>query len=115
VSGTGIGAGNEFVRIDATAAASAPGGDSAVGTSGATMAYELTGQNEGMVAQYVGRRVQISGKPKAAEVDAAGKPTGGPTAGRPPSGVDAVSKDLKLRELEVVSVKEAAGSCAASK
>jgi hypothetical protein len=116
VAGTGIGAGNEFVLIEATASASASGrSDSSVGTSGAAMAYELTGSNEGMVAQYVGRRVEISGKRKVAEVDATGQPSGGPTAGRPPSGVDAFSKDLKLRELEVISVKEATGSCPTSK
>jgi hypothetical protein len=116
VAGTGVGAANEFVLTEAMASASASGrSDSPVGTSGAAMAYELTGSNEGLVAQYVGRRVEISGKRKAAEIDAAGQPSGGPTAGRPPSGVDAFSKDLKLRELEVMSVKEATGKCSASK
>ena len=75
------------------------------------MAYELTGSNEGMAGKFVGRRVEIRGRLKAAETGAGGAPTGGPTAGRPPSGVDVVSKDLKLRELEVSSVKEATGSC----
>jgi hypothetical protein len=123
VAGTGIGAGNEFVLIDASASGSVAAGASAreeeaspVGTSGAKkMAYELTGPNEGTLAQHVGRRVEISGKLKAAETNAAGQPSGGPTAGRPPSGVDVFSKDLKLRELEVASVREATGSCPASK
>jgi hypothetical protein len=75
------------------------------------MAYELSGSNEGQLSQYVGRRVQITGKLKAAEIDAAGRPTGGATAGQPPAGVDVTSKDLKLRELEVTSVKEATGTC----
>ena len=79
------------------------------------MAYELTGPNEGQVSQFVGRRVEIKGKVKAGETNAAGRPTGGATAGQPPAGVDVASKDLKLRELEISSVKEASGSCAAAK
>ena len=77
------------------------------------MAYELSGANEGQLAKYVGHRVEISGNLKAAEVGAGGQPTGGATAGSPPAGVDVVSKDLKLRELEVASVKEATGTCPA--
>jgi hypothetical protein len=76
------------------------------------MAYELTGPNEGKVSEWVGRRVEITGKLKAEEVGPGG-PTGGPTAGAPPSGVDVTSKDLKLRELEVSSVKAASGPCPA--
>ena len=41
------------------------------------------------------------------------QPTGGATAGQPPTEVDVASKDLKLRELEVTSVKEIAGTCPA--
>lgn len=112
VAGTGIGAGNEFVLIEATSAPGAPGAaPSPTGTAGGAMAYELTGPNEGQLSQHVGRRVEITGKLKAAETDAAGRPTGGATAGQPPSGVDVTSKDLKLRELEVTSVKEATGTC----
>lgn len=114
VAGTGVGAGNEFVLTDASSASSAaPAAERAqTGTSGAgSMAYELTGPNEGQASQYVGRRVQIVGKLKAAEIDAAGRTTGGATAGAPPAGVDVASKDLKLRELEVTSVKEASGTC----
>ena len=50
---------------------------------------------------------------KPAEVGASGKPTGGATAGQPPSGVDVASKDLQLRELEITSVREAPGTCPA--
>ena len=116
VAGTGIGAGNEFVLTDVTASPATseprPGEPpSPTGTSGAKLpAYELTGPNEGEVAPHVGRRVEISGKLKAAET-VAGQPTGGATAGQPPAGVDVVSKDLKLRELEVTSVREASGTC----
>ena len=56
-------------------------------------------------------RVEVIGKVKPAETSATGRPTGGATAGAPPSGVDATSKDLKLRELEVTSIREAQGSC----
>ena len=123
VAGTGVGAGNEFVLTQASAASSgtagAPTGDptSPAGTAGSSgsMAYELTGPNEGEVSKYVGRRVEITGKLKAAETDAAGRPTGGATAGRPPSGVDVASKDLKLGELEVTSVRESTGTCAPMK
>jgi hypothetical protein len=122
--GTGVGVGNEFVLINVspagtTADASAPKSDAATGTAGTTgaagasakaQAYELTGSNEGQVAQYVGRRVEIVGKLKAAESGPAG-PTGGATAGTPPSGVDVTSPDLKLKEVEVTSVRESTGTC----
>jgi hypothetical protein len=113
VAGTGVGAGNEFILSNASMKA---GGDSpgAVGTTGAAAsAYELTGSNEGQAAQFVGKRVEITGVLKPAETSASGKPTGGATAGQPPSGVDATSKDLQLREIEVTSVKEATGTCPA--
>lgn len=111
-AGTGVGAGNEFILSNASMKAGPDAG--AVGTSGAAAAaYELTGSGEGQAAQFVGKRVEIIGKLKAAETSASGKPTGGATAGPPPSGVDATSKDLQLRELEVTSVKEATGACPA--
>ena len=79
------------------------------------MAYELTGPGEGQAAAFVGKRVEVMGRMKAEEIGASG-PTGGPTAGAPPSGVDVTSKDLKLREFEVTSIKAAAtGSCPAAK
>ena len=121
VAGTGVGAGNEFVLTNASSssspsAAARPGEPAATGTAGSSsMAYELTGPNEGQAAQYVGRRVEIVGKLKGGEVGASGRPTGGATAGAPPSGVDVTSKDLKLRELEVSSVREATGTCPSAK
>ena len=124
VAGTGVGAGNEFVLTNASMstgpAGARPGAEPAspTGTAGSAAmarAYELTGSNEGQVGQYVGRRVEISGKLKAAETAPTGQPTGGATAGQPPRGVDVASKDLKLRELEVSSVREATGTCPAAK
>lgn len=119
-AGTGVGAGNEFILTDTSPASSASAGaepTSPTGTSGSksTTAYELTGPNEGQLAPYVGKRVEISGTLKAAEIGAGGQPTGGATAGKPPSGVDVASKDLQLRELEVTSVREATGTCPAAK
>lgn len=120
-AGTGVGVGNEFILTDASLSAEGSSSSSgATGTSGSSTSasgsdYELTGSNEGEVGQYVGRRVEITGKLKAAETDASGRATGGATAGTPPSGVDVTSKDLKLKELEVSSVREASGSCSPMK
>jgi hypothetical protein len=114
VAGSGIGAGNEFVLINASMSPAAGRAAAApTGTAGTTAEYELTGSNEKQASTFVGRRVEITGMLKAAEESAAGRPTGGPTAGKPPEGVDVASADLKLRELEVSSVKEASGSCPA--
>lgn len=112
VAGSGLGAGNEFVLINASMAPAAGRAGAPTGTAGATVEYELTGANEKQASTFVGKRVEISGTLKAAEV-AAGRPTGGPTAGKPPEGVDVAGADLKLRELEVSSIKEASGTCPA--
>jgi hypothetical protein len=100
------------VLINASPSGTATG--TPTGTAGAatsTVAYELTGRNEGQAGKLVGKRVEISGTLKAAEVTASGRPTGGATAGRPPEGVDITSPDLQLRELDVTSVKEVPGTC----
>jgi hypothetical protein len=113
VVGTGVGAANEFVLINAATSPEAP--PAPVGTSGTvtgTDAFELTGSNEGKAEQFVGRRVEIVGTMKAAETGPVG-PTGGATAGKPPAGVDVASADLKLREVEVISVRETTGTCPA--
>ncbi|HUR34435.1 MAG TPA: hypothetical protein VM032_11620 [Vicinamibacterales bacterium] len=123
VVGTGVGVGNEFILAEA-GPAPAPGSSAArdaqpTGTSGTTasgaMTYELTGSNEGQASRFVGRRVEVMGHVKGADVSAAGTPTGGPTAGRPPAGVDVASKDLQLPEFEVASIREVPGSCSTQK
>ena len=115
-AGTGMGVGNEFVLINAAAGSAA---DTPTGTSGSTAsggtAYEVTGPNEGQLASHIGKRVEIRGKVKAAETTASGQPTGGATAGEPPRGVDVGGKDLKLKELEITSVREVSGTCPAGK
>ena len=120
-AGTGVGTGNEFILADASASPSKAGAEPSspagpTGTSGSSSsAYELTGPNEGQAAQFVGQRVEIAGMLKSAEVAASGKPTGGATAGQPPAGADVTSKDLRLREIEVSSIKQTTGTCPAMK
>lgn len=127
--GTGAGVANEFVLVNASVGGGATGTTagattgtgtttgsttgSTTGTSGAGdsgHAYEVSGANESQLEQYVGKRVEIVAKVKPAETGPTGT-TGGATAGTPPAGVDLTSPDLKLKEVEIVSVKEAAGSC----
>lgn len=113
-AGTGVGAGNEFILADASASPSTRAGaepSTPTGTSGSSTAYELTGANEGQAAQFVGQRVEIIGMLKPAEVAASGQPTGGATAGQPPAGADVMSKDLRLREIEVSSIRQTTGTC----
>jgi hypothetical protein len=122
VLGSGVGVGNEFILVAASMSGSSASGAStpgAVGTAGGASAsmgtdYELTGANEGRVGEHVGKRVEIVGRLKEADMTPAG-PSGGPTAGQPPAGVDVTSKDLKLHEIEVVSVREASGTCPAAR
>ena len=110
VAGTGVGAANEFVLANAMmsqggASSSAAPNRGATGTAGTSSntAYELTGSNEGRAATYVGKRVEITGTLKATDT----APAGGATANVPGS------RDLKLRELEIASIKEATGTCTA--
>jgi hypothetical protein len=111
--GTGIGAGNEFVLTNASTAPPSAAAGEPVGTAGTaagTDAFELTGSNEAKAEPFIGKRVEIVGTMKAAETGPAGT-TGGATAGKPPAGVDVASADLKLREVDVISVKETTGTC----
>lgn len=115
-AGTGAGVGNEYVLINASISPSAVGTAGATkpetGAPAGTAAFELTGSKESEASTFVGKRVEIVGKLKGAEMGAAG-PTGGATAGKPPTGVDVTSKDLKLREVEITSIKETTGTCPA--
>ena len=73
----------------------------------------MTGDKEDGLAAFVGKRVEITGTMKAAEKGPAGA-TGGKTAGAPPTGVDVASADLRLREIEIMSVTPATGTCPTS-
>ena len=118
--GTGVGVGNEFVLVDARMAstgappAAPPAAGAATGTTGpAAQAYKLTGANEGKASRFVGKRVEITGMLGPAEI-AGAAPTRRPTADAPPPQIDVFAgEDLKLRELEVTSVRESAGTCPA--
>ena len=102
--GTGVGAGNEFVIVSARpAGGAAPSPSETAGTTGAAgLAYEVTGSKESDLKQFVGKRVEITGKAKAAERSATGAPSGG---------TDPMGQDLKLAEIEIATVKAATGDC----
>jgi hypothetical protein len=114
-AGTGVGVGNEFVLIDAkmASAGAPPAAGAATGTTRtAAQAYKLTAANEGKASQFVGKRVEVTGTLKPAET-AGAAPTRRPTAGAPPRIDVFAGEDLKLRELEVTSMRETAGTCPA--
>jgi hypothetical protein len=100
--GTGAGVGNEFVIVSAKPAGGGATAETAGTTGVAGQAYEATGSKEGDLKQFVGKRVEIMGKAKAAERSTSGAPTGG---------VDPAGQDLKLAEIEITSVKAASGDC----
>ncbi len=105
--GTGIGQGDEFVLIHGSPARLKT---EAVGTAGmntppGTMSYELSGKGEEEAAKFVNQRVEITGMLKAEEIGRNG-PTGGPTAS-----LNLPGEDLKLREIDVESVRAIEGSC----
>ena len=104
--GPGIGLRDEYVLVDAhelTSASQVTTQDlapcpTAPGVSPAN-AYELTGSNEKEAAAYVGRRVQVSGVRKAANVETIGgvlEPTGG---------FDPLGHELHLFEVELSSIQ----------
>lgn len=99
VVGTGVGAGNEFVLMDASTDTERPSASpTTTGTSGTATgtAYELTGTGEGQLSRYVGHRVELTGKFKDG--------SGGP-------GVNLGGKDMKLRSFDVMSSRELPGTC----
>ena len=107
--GTGVGARDEFVLINASSSRIPTTEPAPKGTTGAvagTEEFEATGKNEGQLGSFVGKRVEITATLKAAETKGTGT-TGGLTESVPGS------RDLKLREAEIVSVRAAAGTCPA--
>jgi hypothetical protein len=97
---SGVGVGNEFVIVDASKAAA--GAATSPADAPAGNAFAATGSGEGDLKQYVGKRVEITGKIKRAERSATGAPTGG---------IDPAGKDLQLQEIDIASVKPATGEC----
>jgi hypothetical protein len=107
--GTGAGAGNEFVLINASMATpDTPASSSAepCAPGGKGEAYELTGNRERDLERFVGRRIEITGMLKKHET--AG--TTGTGASKPTGGFDPMGKDLLLPEVNVTSFKEVAAS-----
>ena len=112
-AGTGVGVGNEFILIDPRMASSgaSPSGGAATGTTGAAaQPYKLTGVNEGKASEFVGKRVEITGMLNTGGA----APVRKPRADGPAPQIDVFAgEDLRLRELEVTSVREMAGTCSA--
>lgn len=105
---TGAGLGDEYILVNASelapgAYAPAPINCSSDTTTGE--AYELTGGREKSVKPFLGHFVEVTGTMKKARV-AVG--TSGTAAARPTGGVDPLKQDLKLFEIEVSSVRDAA-------
>jgi hypothetical protein len=93
--GTGWGLGNEYVLI--------PDCTSPEGT-----AYELTGRHEGHAAQFVGRRVAMTGMLKDAKTKLTRVGTSDRYTSRPTGGFDPLNQDLRLYEVDVTSLTELA-------
>jgi hypothetical protein len=111
-AGTGVGVGNEFILIDARMASAGAPPAPGTQTGAAAQPFKLTGTNEGKASQSVGKRVEITGTLKPAA--AAPPPPRGTTAGGSPPEIDVFAgEDLRLRELEVTSLREATGTCSA--
>lgn len=89
VLGTGLGRGNEYVLVDSA-------GDCGTLAPGAA-AYELTGTGEKELAEFAGRRVEVTGTLKGADLTVDGRAEGG---------FDPIGQDLRLREVEVASFRE---------
>jgi hypothetical protein len=125
--GAGIGGRNEYMLVDAHEVT--PGTTSAAGTAAAGVApaspgtaacppapgtfptaYELTGSREADVAQFLGRRVQLTGIQKEADA----RPVGTSGTLRPTGGFDPLGHELHLFEVEVASVQEPAAALAAA-
>lgn len=109
--GTGAGVRDEFVLINASSSPipmgrTEPAQTGTTGAAAGTEEFELTGKDEEQLGSFVGKRVVITAKLKAAGTNPTGT-TGGPTEAVPGS------RDLKLREAEIISVREAAGTCPA--
>jgi len=104
VVGTGLGGGDEFVLINASRAASAPGAIDCSTTAKAE-AYELTGSREAELKGFVGRAVQITGTMKNAEVKPVGT-SGSAEQPRPTGGFDPLGQDLQLFEVNVIAFEE---------
>jgi hypothetical protein len=102
VAATGLGRGNEYVLINASrvdASGTARVANANCSADKTAEAYELTGNREPELEQFVGRVVHITGTLK--EADTAVGTTG--AASNPSGGFDPLGQDLKLFEVELDS------------
>ena len=102
--GTGVGSGNEFVLVNASRiTAGLPPSNRECSTASGGEAYELTGNREKELEQFVGRRVEITGMVKEAKTTQTAEGTT-----RPTGGFDPIKRDLKRsrsRSLRSVSLR----------
>ena len=113
VRGPGIGLLDEYMLVDAReipsgtippdAAAACPAG----GTTFPT-AYELTGPREKEIAEYVGRRVVLTGIQKEAKV----RPVGTSGVLRPTGGFDPLGHEMHLFEVEATTFRDVTATLA---
>lgn len=104
--GPGIGGQDEFVLIDArettpgtTVASEAELACQMTGTTG--QAYELTGKREEELERFIGRRIEITGMQKDADVA-----VGTTGVSRPTGGFDPLGHELHLFEVELSGFRE---------
>jgi len=110
--GPGIGVRNEYMLVDAREIA--PGApipadaNAACAAAGSTFptAYELTGSSEREIAEYVGRRVVLTGIQKEATVRPVG--TSGSGVLRPTGGFDPLGHEMHLFEVELATFRDVA-------
>lgn len=110
--GPGIGIRNEYMLVDAREIPSgAPipaDANAACSATGSTFptAYELTGSREEEIAEYVGRRVVLTGIQKEATVRPVG--TSGSGVLRPTGGFDPLGHEMHLFEVELATFRDMA-------
>jgi hypothetical protein len=105
--GPGIGVRNEYMLVDAREIApgeTITGEVTACPGPGSTFptAYELTGSREEEIAEYVGRRVVITGIQKEAKV----RPVGTSGTLRPTGGFDPLGHEMHLFEVELNTFRD---------
>jgi hypothetical protein len=114
--GPGIGLRNEYMMVDArettTADAPIPAEQVACPAAGTTFptAYELTGPRETEIAEYVGRRVVLTGIQKEAHV----RPVGTSGIVRPTGGFDPLGHEMHLFEVEIERFRDVNATLAAA-
>ena len=107
--GTGAGLNDEYVLINASRAVEISSSTTPLDCTNdiGADAYELSGKGERDLAEFVGREVEVHGELKEAKLDDEPRPIGtaGTIAPRPEGGFDPLGQDLKLREVNVMSIR----------